>query len=392
MRTLFVSYNGALDSLGQSQVLPYLSEIRRDGHTVWLLSFERRSPDTASHTARLRMHLDAKGIGWTWLWYHKRPPVLSTLWDLACGLVATFWLVLRHKVQVIHARSQVAAAMAWPVVRLLRRRFIFDLRGQMAYEYAEGGIWSEGGILYRLVERAERQFIKDADAVVVLTHTLANDLKHAGARPTVVIPTCVDLSLFSPPLHGVRPARMVYCGSLGARYAPEFLVGFYLEAARSITGLDLLILTHSDPSDVRKLLVDAAIEPERYTVLQIPHQDVPRHLVRALFGVVLLRGALSVRGQCPTKVGEYLAAGLPVVASPGIGDLDALLEGKRVGVVLKSHTPAAIAEGVARLNELLQEGEGMRARCRRVAEKEYSVAGTGGPAYRALYRQLEAGR
>ncbi len=387
-----MSYNGALDSLGQSQVLPYLRRLRRDGHTVSLLTFERRSSHARGRAAVLREQMEKWGIEWTWLWYHKWPPVLSTLWDLVWGFLATLWLTVRHKVQVLHARSQVAAAMVWPVARLLGRRFIFDLRGQMAYEYADGGTWAEGDLLYRLVERAERRFVKDADAIVVLTRVLADDLKTSGARPPVVIPTCVDLDLFDEPLSGARLAQMTYCGSLGARYAPELLVEFYLEAAQTVPGLDLLILTHSDPVVVKQMLAKAACPPERCRIFKVPHQEVPRHLARGLFGVLLLRGSRSLRGACPTKVGEYLASGLPVVSSLAIGDLDVILEAERVGVVLKGHSRMAISEGMSRLAELLQEGETMRARCRWVAEKEYSMSAKGEPAYQALYRALEGAR
>ena len=393
MRVLFVSYNGALDSLGQSQVLPYLREIGKDRHEIWLLTFERRSPQTVREAAVLQAHLEQQGIRWTWLWYHKTPPVLSTLWDLSRGLVATFWLVLRHKVQVIHARSQVAATMAWPVARLLRRRFIFDLRGQMAYEYADGGTWQAGGWLYRMVERAERRFVRDADAVVVLTRVLAEDVAPLAFRPPVVIPTCVDFDLFPHPsvLPPAGPSRMLYCGSLGARYAVSLLATCFVEARRFLPELELRILTHSDAGALRVCLEEAGVDPSRYQIARLQHQDISRYLAQALFGVLLLQGGRSLRGACPTKVGEYLAAGLPVLASPGIGDCTDLLEGHRIGVVLKDHRPESFHEGLDRLLHLLKEGAALRERCRLVAEKEFSLTGLGGPAYRTLYRRVEEG-
>ena len=42
-RVLFISYNGMLDPLGQSQVIPYLRELARAGVRFTLLSFERRA-------------------------------------------------------------------------------------------------------------------------------------------------------------------------------------------------------------------------------------------------------------------------------------------------------------------------------------------------------------
>lgn len=376
--------------MGQSQILPYLQELRRDGHTIRLLSFERRSSQEDRNAPAFRAALSQGTIGWTWLWYHKSPPVLSTLWDVVTGFATTLWLVLRHRVQVLHARSHVAAAMAWPVARLLRRRFIFDLRGQMAYEYADGGTWAEGGLLHRLVDRAERRFLKDADAIVVLTHRLADDLRAAGWQDPVVIPTCVALNLFKVPPAGARLPQMAYCGSLGARYAPELLASFYREAARSIPDLELLILTYSDANPLLRALGDAGAPAERCKILQVSHHQVAGYLGRACFGVLLLQGSRSLRGACPTKVGEYLAAGLPVVSSRGIGDLDGLLEKERIGVVLQGHAPSAISEGVRKLTALLAEGDALRERCRWVGEKEFSLSGRGGPAYCELYRALEA--
>jgi glycosyltransferase involved in cell wall biosynthesis len=283
--------------------------------------------------------------------------------------------------------------MAWPVARILRRRFIFDLRGQMAYEYADGGTWPSGGWLYRLVERAERRFVRDADAVVVLTRVLAEDVAPLASRPPVVIPTCVDLDLFPRPsvLPPAGLPRMLYCGSLGARYALSLLATCCVEARRRLPELELRILTHSDAGALRACLEEAGVDPLRYQVARARHQDIPRHLAQALFGVLLLQGGRSLRGAYPTKVGEYLAAGLPILASPGIGDCTDLLEGHRIGVVLKDHSPDSFREGIGRLLHLLKEGAALRERCRAVAEKEFSLAGVGGPAYRALYRRVEEG-
>lgn len=43
-RVLFISYNGMLEPLGQTQVLPYLRKLAQHGVQFTLLSFERRMP------------------------------------------------------------------------------------------------------------------------------------------------------------------------------------------------------------------------------------------------------------------------------------------------------------------------------------------------------------
>ena len=74
MITLFVSYNGVLDSLGQSQVLPYLREIRKDRHKVILLTFERAAYVIPEQVRDLHAALQRSGIRWIRLRYHKRMP------------------------------------------------------------------------------------------------------------------------------------------------------------------------------------------------------------------------------------------------------------------------------------------------------------------------------
>ena len=77
-RVLFVSYNGMLDPLGQTQVLPYLRELAKRGVRFTLLSFERAVAFTAEGAAKceeLRRGLEAQGIEWHWLRYHQRPSI-----------------------------------------------------------------------------------------------------------------------------------------------------------------------------------------------------------------------------------------------------------------------------------------------------------------------------
>src|SRR6266481_1842126 len=87
-RALFISYNGMLDPLGQSQVLPYLRELSKRGVRFTLLSFERPpafSGDGAARRESLRRSLAAEGIDWHWLRYHQTPSLPATIFDVANG-------------------------------------------------------------------------------------------------------------------------------------------------------------------------------------------------------------------------------------------------------------------------------------------------------------------
>jgi hypothetical protein len=78
---LYISYDGMCDPLGGSQVLPYLFGLARLGHRITLISFEKRERSAEERDAVGRACAEA-GIEWRPLAYHKRPPVLSTLYDV----------------------------------------------------------------------------------------------------------------------------------------------------------------------------------------------------------------------------------------------------------------------------------------------------------------------
>src|SRR5688572_7801975 len=97
-RVLFISYNGMLDPLGQSQVIPYLRELAKRGVRFTLLSFERAKafePAGIAQCQQLREKLASQGIEWHWLRYHQRPSVPATIFDVFAGLRKASSLVKR---------------------------------------------------------------------------------------------------------------------------------------------------------------------------------------------------------------------------------------------------------------------------------------------------------
>jgi glycosyltransferase involved in cell wall biosynthesis len=200
--TLYICYFGLREPLVQTQVLPYLRELAAGGVRVFLLTFE---PQPVSEWPREeldaeRTRLAGQGVEWRALTYHKRPSLPATAYDIAAGALYAARLVRREKIDVVHGRSHVAAAMAASVKRLTGRPFIFDIRGFLPEEYVDAGVWPAGGRLYRVAKRVERRLLAAADGFVVLTERardiLFPDAGAPGARPVEVIPCCVDLERF----------------------------------------------------------------------------------------------------------------------------------------------------------------------------------------------------
>src|SRR5258706_1637339 len=104
-RVLYVSYDGALEPLGHSQVVAYVDGLaQRDAASITLLSYEKPADlKDAARVGALRARLARSGVRWVPLTYHKRPSLLATLFDIAVGVVRGAALVRRDGLTIVHA-------------------------------------------------------------------------------------------------------------------------------------------------------------------------------------------------------------------------------------------------------------------------------------------------
>lgn len=117
---LYLSYDGMLEPLGQSQVLAYLERLA-EKHKIFLISFEKVSDwQEIEKREALRRRIKKAGITWMPLRYHKRFSALSTAFDIAQGTVIGTWIVFRHRIQIVHARSYVSSVIALVLKKLFR--------------------------------------------------------------------------------------------------------------------------------------------------------------------------------------------------------------------------------------------------------------------------------
>jgi len=392
VRVLYLSYDGALDPLGRSQVVPYLEGLSAQGIRHDLITFEKPArAAVAEDVAAMRQRLAAHRIGWHPLPYTKRPPVLATAWDLARGIRLAKRLARDSSYALIHARSYPAAVIARAVGRSLRIPYVFDIRGLYPEERVDGGLWKAGGVVHRVTKRVEADLYRDCAAVVTLTEAslpwISGLLAEVGGRARVtVIPTCVDLELFTPAPAPTGPFRLAYFGSVGTWYLLDAMLAFGAAVLDVERDGRLGFVVNSDPELVRARAVARGIAPERLDVRSVRHEDVPSVLAGAHATFFFIHRGPSAVGFHQTKLGESLALGIPVAANRGVGDTAAILEGEGVGVVVDGFEPPALAEGARRLVALARE-PCIRERCRAVAEKRYGLA-DGVRRYAALYREV----
>ena len=403
-RVLFISYNGMLDPLGQTQVIPYLRELAQRGVKFTLLSFERDKAFTSegqSSCEALKQQLQQQGIEWHWLRYHQRPSLPATVYDVLQGIRFASRLVRENKIELVHARSHIPATIARALKRTFGIKMIFDVRGLMAEEYVDAGHWPKGGLRYRVTKSTERRIFGATDGVVTLTDRIwpiirewdglkGRDVVHA------VVPCCVDLSSFR--FYEQARAKLraelglgerltfVYSGSLDGWYLTEGMADFFASIVRRRSDAHLLWLTMGSRERVQQLMSARGIGAENFSVRAVAPKDVAAYLSAGDVGISFIKRCFSKLASSPTKNGEYLACGLPIIINAGIGDSDRLAQQSEAVLLVDDVNEQEFERAWIGMEELIKPR--IEAKARELAEKEFDLVTVGGERYARLYEAL----
>ena len=409
-RVLYISYNGMLDPLGQSQVLPYLRELSKLGVQFTLLSFERPAAFSSDGIAKrdaLREQLAAEGIVWHALRYHQKPSLPATVYDVGHGLRYAKQLVRRNQIEMVHARSHIAAAIALRLKKRFGLKMIFDLRGLMADEYVDANHWRRGGIRYRITKRMERRALAGADGIVTLTERIWPEIKSWDAlrdREVIheVVPCCVDLELFrfDPEARERRRAELgiqdrlvlVYSGSIGGWYLTEQMADFFAALLQKRSDAHFLWLTLGNAEMIGNLMSKRGITAKQFTVLGAAPSDVWSYLSAGDAGIAFYKPAFSRMATSPVKIAEYLACGLPLVINAGIGDSEAMITAERIGALVQSFNEGEYADAANVVGGFVGYPDQTRRRAREIAERLFDVRRVGVQRYGRLYENVLASK
>lgn len=407
-QVLFISYNGMLDPLGQSQVIPYLKALSARGVSFTLLSYEREQAFTSAGMGRcaaLRHELAQASIDWRWLRYHQKPSLPATAYDVVAGVRQAGRLMREKRIDMVHARSHIPATIALRMKRRFGVKMIFDVRGLMADEYVDAAHWQKNSLAYRITKRAERQALAVADGIVTLTERIWPTIKMwiggLSAPAHEVIPCCADLERFSFSLDERRRRRkemgledrfvVVYSGSVGGWYLTEEMADFFATLRKQNPKAFFLWLALSQSERVKKLMELRGIKSEEYAIVSVPSPEVPSYLSASDVGLAFIKPCFSKLASSPTKFAEYLACGLPLIINAGIGDSDSLVNDEGVGALVQDFNEGEYVTAARAIEKFLAEPDHTRQKTRAVAERLFDVRRVGVERYARLYENVLGG-
>jgi glycosyltransferase involved in cell wall biosynthesis len=386
-----------MEQLGQSQVFPYLRRLA-NGRRITLITYEKEQDlNDSERKDRFSRIAQNAGIHWLPLRYHKSPGLLAKAYDMTIGFIMGAVKCITGKIRIVHARGYIVSIVALALKQFFGVRFIFDMRGFWVDQRVEMGLWREGSLIYRIAKWLESRFLQKADVVFALSAAAVEEMKKWPAVKGrsikfEVVTTCTDLDLFRPPPGGVKfnpdkPFTVGYIGSAGQGYLFEPVLDLYLEIRNIQLDARLKIVNKKDHALINERLNARGIPRESVELLGCDYSEVHKNIWGMDIGIFFYKWNKTHVSSVPTRMGEFLACGVPCLSNvSGAGIID-ILEKEKVGVVLRNFDTESIKEAASAAVKTATKDE-CRTRCTESAKRHFSLD-AGVAIYEKVYKDLE---
>jgi len=397
---LFVSIDGITDPLGQSQILPYLIELTKKGHSVGIASVEKHS-NFEKNQEIVQQLCKANNITWNYCFYDIKVPIYSQYKNYK-NLKTIVAGQIKSNNTVLHCRSYLPGLIGLDFKKRMGVPFIFDMRGFWADERIEGNIWKLSNPihkrLYRFFKKKEIELFQHANQIVSLTHK-AKDIilswKLGIKEDKIqVIPCCADLSFFSRKnlnqnnLVKIKKTLKIvdttfilnYNGSLGTWYMIDEMMQFFKELL-VVKDAVFLIVTKDEPEIACAAAKKWGIDLNKIIVRSATRTEMPSYISVSDASLFFIRPTFSKSASSPTKMGELLSMQVPVITNKGVGDVDEIIIKNNCGVLVDGFDSSSYSKSI---KELLSNIEIYKSNAEVTAAKYFDL-NTGAETYNKIY-------
>ena len=361
-KILFISYDGMTDPLGQSQVIPYLQGLSKNGFQLFILSCEKQSAFLQNETAVKKM-LAGYNIQWVPIDYTKKPPVLSTIKDIIKLKKKAKQIHRLYDIDMVHTRPGIPALVGLWMKQTLGIKFLHDIREFYAESRVDGGMWNMNNSLYKMVYRyfikKEKEQVAVSDGIVCLTYAAEKIIRqlpeYKSSIPLAVIPCSADMDLFDPSTIntaqkqqlqnelniGEKDLIISYLGSIGGWYMTSEMLRFCKRLSDKIPQARFLFISPHLHDVIASEAAKYGLPADKLIVKHGRRAEVPALLSLSNYSIFFIKPCYSKLSSSPTKHGEIMAMGIPVITNSGVGDVKEIVNKYHGGYVLDDFTDKA---------------------------------------------------
>ncbi len=350
---IYISYDGMTDPLGQSQVLPYIIGLSKQGYTFHLISCEKPDRYAANKNIIEKICADNKII-WHPIMYTKNPPVLSTLKDIYSINKKVKAITATHNIKLIHCRSYISSLIGLGFKQKHHIPFVFDMRGFWADERVDGGLWNLDNPLFKKIynffKQKEKEFMQQSAAIISLTHIGKAEMLRwnysVDSNKINVIPCCADEQLFNAANYTLEKTNALkanlnipdnhtvylYLGSVGTWYLTNELMQFFKITLDKNANSTLLFVTADSKEEVVNYATINNVQ-NNIVIAKATRQEVPLYIACCNYGLFFIKPSYSKKSSSPTKKAEILFMNKPIICNANVGDTATMVQENNWGFV-----------------------------------------------------------
>ena len=293
-------------------------------------------------------------------------------------------LAQERGVRIIHGQACYAARWAQQVAeRVSGLKLVFDCHGISPEEELLTGSNEKRAAA---MEGIERGLLSSTDLAVLVSQQMGRHFEakyNLKVANQLLLPCCVDLAKFRHDAETRRRARSALClredqtvigyaGTLAEWQWPKAMFRLFARIRERLASAHLLLfIPERDHARATSLLETERIPTDAYTLREVPNAEIGDVLAAADAGLLLRQDHPVNLVSSPTKFGEYLAAGVPVIATGAVGDFSQWIQDERTGVVIRVDDDDIPRESLDQvctfLSEVRTDRQGWAERCRALA-------------------------
>ena len=355
MKITFLTYDGLLYPLGKSQILPYLLKLRPHVDEMQIISFEKKEKLNSKDFLDLSKNLSNMNIFWIHHTFTASKFSLFKVIDIANFYKSFIWNCIIFKPTIVHARGHPMAIFACAIKKIFNFKLLFDYRGMWPDEKLSKGTWNlkfaTHRVMYKFFKKWELNLLSKSDYLVFLTERVRNHFINSEKpliKKSSIIPCAADYTLFNfsdyssekkflkSSLSFENNLVLGYLGSIGPLY--DFkgylnLIKVGLENHLSISGL--VITNNLEDAEEEISRFDFQKNNPSIKCLTLSREEVPKYLQLFSYLVSFCTISKSIIGASPTKIGEALSLGVPIISNSGVGDIDSIINETKCGILLE---------------------------------------------------------
>ena len=277
--------------------------------------------------------------------YPKQPNFSSLASMLKASRIAVQGALFDWSPSWVYFRNLFEFATFHKMVRTVGGQCVYDVRATLSNEVRHKSPGFKGRMKELFVFHKERQVFRQADHMLCVSQHMKEWIaKSSGRMDAKVIPCCADHEQFHPDEHARLKLRaelgwsndcpvIAYVGGSSYWQRPEDIVRLLGGLKGRIPQLKVLVLTGSVEL-FSAMFAGVGLSCVDVHIRNVPHGEVASWLNVADAGLVLRHDMLLNNVASPIKIGEYLATGLAVICTKGIGDYSQAISKSHAGVVL----------------------------------------------------------